>query len=125
MTFIKINPSTFSFGSPPYQVELQQINVGPNTILIISGGTHPHIGAVAIKDDHLESSRIIERLGHKEGALAKEISETLDPYFDGALTVTLGVHVDDASIDEIELLSRNILELVEIFKESLIKAPKV
>ena len=113
------------YGIPPYQINLQPIDVGPDTLLIISGGTHPHIGAVAIKDADIDSSRVFERLGHKEGALVKQIAEILSPYLDGALTVTLGVHVDDASIDEIELLSRNILELVEIFKESLIKAPKV
>ena len=52
-------------------------------------------------------------LGHKDDVLAKDAAIKLSRHFNTTVTVSVGVHVDDADILDIEKLLENSKLLVE------------
>jgi gallate decarboxylase subunit D len=84
--------------------------IGPDLMVSIWGGTHPHIGAVALalprpslKDKKKTSatSSVLTVLGHKEDQTVKVVSETLSSVFKKNVVVTAGIHWDNLRSEEI------------------------
>ena len=77
--------------------------IGSDLLVAIWGGTHPHIGAVAmavprpsLKDPRKVSatSSNFTFVGHKEDLLAKRISEKIASQLKTNVIVTAGIHWD-------------------------------
>ena len=77
--------------------------IGSDLLVAIWGGTHPHIGAVAmavprpsLKDPRKVSatSSNFTFVGHKEDFLAKKISERIASQLKANVIVTAGIHWD-------------------------------
>jgi hypothetical protein len=77
--------------------------IGSDLLVAIWGGTHPHIGAVAmavprpsLKDPRKVSatSSNFTFVGHKEDLLAKKISEKIASQLKTNVIVTAGIHWD-------------------------------
>ena len=88
----------------------------------VGGGERPHVGCVAISEPR-ESLRkdgsrscttsVINRIAHKDAALAVPLAEALCVATGQVVVVTAGVHVDNARPEEIERLLGNMETLRE------------
>lgn len=104
-------------------------SLGPDLLVAVWGGTHPHIGAVALalprpslrdKKKTSATSSVLTLLGHKEDATVKRISEDLAAALKRNVVVTAGIHWDNLKPEEIavlvkmtERLTRKIIEKAE------------
>ncbi len=87
--------------------------MGQDLLVSISGGTRPHIGAVgmAISRPSLRdpkkwsaTSSNFTFIGHKEDALVKGVSEKLAAELKSNVVVVAGIHWDDLTSQEIEII---------------------
>ncbi len=99
----------------PFRLQALVILIGDDLLVSIWGGTHPHIGAVALalsrpslKDKKKTSatSSILTILGHKEDQTVKAVSETLSAVFKKNTVVTAGIHWDNLKAEEIKVIVR-------------------
>jgi hypothetical protein len=96
-----------------FLLQARVILVGDDLLVSIWGGTHPHIGAVALalprpslKDRKKTSatSSVLTVLGHKEDQTVKAVSETLSAVFKKNTVVTAGIHWDNLKTEEINVI---------------------
>ena len=94
---------TFSCGSLPYKVRAEVRLVGSDLLVVLHGGSKPHIGSVAVahprpslkdKKQVSSTSSIYNFLGHKEGVVAQKVSETLSAALNRNVVVVAGIHID-------------------------------
>jgi gallate decarboxylase subunit D len=104
------------------RVEVTTHWVGKDLVVTIGGGTHPHVGAVAmaqprpsLKGDGTVSATasVIALLGHKEDELARWAALHLAARLNATVVVSAGLHVDDATLDEVLRLDAEARRLVE------------
>ncbi|PIE64862.1 MAG: hypothetical protein CSA26_05895 [Desulfobacterales bacterium] len=85
--------------------------LGDDLNISLSGGDRGHIGAVALAQarpglaDSTEiraSTSVITVCGHKEDRIACEIAERVAVEINGIVSVACGIHVTDATRDQIE-----------------------
>ena len=95
-----------------FLLQARVILVGDDLLVSIWGGTHPHIGAVALalprpslKDKKKTSatSSVLTVLGHKEDQTVKAVSETLSAILKKNTVVTAGIHWDNLKAEEIKM----------------------
>ncbi|MFT8350200.1 hypothetical protein [Clostridium saccharoperbutylacetonicum] len=80
-------------------------------MIVIFGGDVPHIGAVARKSltgdgSNSASASVICITGHKEDEIARNIVLEFNSEFICNITVSAGVHIDNAKKKDIEVLER-------------------
>lgn len=119
-----------SFGTGKYVVEGNAFYCGKDINISICGGERHHIGAVGVAVPRNEykhgkkrsaTTSVICVQGHKEDELAHYASKYLATSLDVVITASVGVHVDDATEEEIKLLYDNFVQLVEKLEKSLLK----
>lgn len=94
-------------------IECELISLGSDISLIVKGGTHHHIGstAMAIPRQSLTGTgtsatvSVLNALGHKDDIIAVEAAKILASKTESIVVCTAGVHIDDASPEELCLLS--------------------
>lgn len=120
----------FTEGTENYKVSLNYNLIGDDLCINIFGGTSPHIGAVSIACPRpsLSDYNIISSsastfcvIGHKEDELARNISLKLSSLFNKITVVTVGIHIDNATVKDIEILSTNTNKVVELFIDTFKK----
>ena len=107
---------TEGVGEGRLRVEAVALDVEPSTLIWILGGERPHIGAVAVaqKRPSLRDPRrlscnvsVISLLGHKEEELVFEIAKRCFERLKKDVAIAIGVHVEKATDEEIDILVRN------------------
>lgn len=105
-----------------FEVFAKVFEIGPDCLVILWGGTRPHVGAVgmaqvrpSLRDPNKRaaSSSVFTFVGHKEDMAAKMMSEELAKRLGRNTVVAAGIHWDDLTDIEIEIitkLSQSILE---------------
>lgn len=97
----------------PFRLQAMVALIGNDLLVSIWGGTHPHVGAVALalprpslKDKKKTSatSSVLTVLGHKEDQTVKAVSETLSAFFKKNTVVTAGIHWDNLKAEEIKVI---------------------
>ncbi len=85
--------------------------MGRDLCVSFSGGDTPHIGAVALAVPYTEKHRTdktyasvstLTVTGHRDDGLAREAAHALAVKSGSTVTVSCGIHLDDATADEIE-----------------------
>lgn len=113
-------------GSGALQVVVRADWVGPDLVVTIGGGTRHHVGAVAVaqprpslKGDGKVSSTasVIALLGHKEDELARWAALLLSARLNTTAVVTAGIHVDNATLEQILQMDADARKLVEELAE--------
>jgi len=108
-------------GEGASQVEVRAHWVGRDLVVTIGGGTHAHVGAVAVaqprpslKGDGSVSATasVIALLGHKEDELARWAALHLAAKLNRTVVVTAGLHVDNATMEQILYLDAEARRLV-------------
>ncbi len=103
--------------------------VGKDLCVIISGGDSPHIGSVtlsvprpSLSDSSKVSSTtsILNLLGHKDDEAAKYVSHALSSALNKNVVVTCGIHVDNITAEEINVVMNILKELIALLIEKYI-----
>ena len=119
-----------SIGKAPYEVQAQVTWSGADVAVVISGGTAPHIGAVALasprpslKQDGTvsASASVLCRLGHKDDLPARDAAIRLAATLNTNVLVSVGIHIDGATADELQILEKNYQLLLEQLVKTLAK----
>ena len=117
---------TVDVSKGPLRIHSSVQRIGPDLLVSIWGGTHPHIGAVAmaVPRPSLKDSKRVSAtssnftfVGHKEDLLAKKISEKIASQFKTNVVVTAGIHWDKLSPNKIEAIE----ELTEALTDLILK----
>ena len=99
-------------GEGKYKVFLEEKKIGTDLIYVLGGGERSHIGGIVICEPGKETQAI--RLeGHYDDIVLKPIAEAACKKYKTKVVAVGGVHVDNASQDEIDLLVKNCKELVK------------
>jgi hypothetical protein len=117
----------FSFGSMPYTVHAEVRLLGADVLVILSGGTKPHIGSIAaahtrpsLTDEKIVSSTssVYNFLGHKDHVIAQRVAEMLSSRLDRNVVAVAGFHIDKITQEGISRVVENCDELAkEIYNE--------
>ena len=98
-------------GSGKYTVWLKEEKLSDDRLYILGGGERPHIGGVVVMEPGKEK-KVIKFEGHYDPVVLEPIAEEACKKYNTKVVAVGGVHVDDASKDEIDLLVKNCKELV-------------
>lgn len=99
-------------GEGKYKVFLEKKKIGNDLIYILGGGERSHIGGVVICEPD-RTPKAIRLKGHFDDIVLKPIAETACKKYKTKVVAVGGVHVDNASQEEIDLLVKNCKELVK------------
>ncbi len=103
--------NTYTKGTGKHQVKLQQILLGKDILLILTGGEQPHIGATITKTPNQEIQ--IQQIGthHDHIVLEPLTKKTAEKHPDKTIVATGGIHIDNATSNDIETIIQNCKEL--------------
>ena len=111
-----------------FKVTLQAITSGDDLTVIIGGGVKPHIGSVVIASPNKSNNvkyTIWTDEGHKDNTVAEDVATELIKNFDfnKNVVVVAGLHIDNATKEDINRLVKNSNILVEnLLKSDFFKA---
>jgi hypothetical protein len=109
-----------SVGDDIYKVVAEVKIIGDDLLISVWGGTKPHIGSISVsvprpglKDGTRMSSTssVINLIGHKDEVIARKFSEQLAAKFNRNAIATAGVHIDDITDNQINIIMQNITAL--------------
>ena len=116
-----MKPISVSIKEGRFKLEALVKPLGQDLLVAIWGGTHPHIGAVALalprpslrdKRKTSATSSVLTLLGHKEDETARMVSEALAAAFKQNVVVTAGIHWDNLRPEEIGAINELTKRLV-------------
>jgi len=103
-----------SAGEGRYIVRLECHKIGNDRLVIITGGEEEHIGSATLMEEkgHLQT---ISKKGHKDYIISEKMANIIYDTMEKDLLVVCGIHIDDASKEEIDILVDNTQTCVDIF----------
>src|SRR4030066_988639 len=111
----------FSKGDRPHLVEAEVVFCGEDLVITVGGGLRYHIGAVGIAYSHPSiknpaimstTTSVITIVGHKEDEIAKSAAQLISNTKNRTVTIAVGLHIDNATSKDIDLLVTNFNLLV-------------
>ena len=109
-------------GEAPFLLEAVLCGGGSGIQVYVGGGTLPHIGSVVLAEPRPGLSNpeensctvsVLNLAGHKDEAVARAFAEAFCRQYGCPVSVSAGVHIDNASPEDIQKfleLSRELLE---------------
>lgn len=103
-----------SAGEGRYTVRFKSYKIGNDRLVVITGGEEEHIGSATLieEKEHLQT---ISKKGHKDHIVSERIANIIYDRIGKDLLVICGIHIEDASKEEIDSLVRHSTECVEKF----------
>ena len=98
-------------GNGKYQVWLEQKKIGDNLLYILGGGEKSHIGGIVLCEPD-KGIQVIRLEGHFDDIVLKPIAEKACEKYNTKVVAVGGVHVENATQEEIDLLVENCQDLV-------------
>lgn len=106
-----------------HTIILEQYNVGNDILVMILGGDEHHIGGISVayptrshyRDAITISLNSITLPGHKDYVLSNSLAEKISEALEKVVTVIVGIHMENATQDEIKLAVKVSHELVDEF----------
>ena len=99
-------------GRGKYKVWLQHHTIGDDLVFFLGGGERSHIGGVVIAEPG-KKIQSIRLLGHYDDIVLVPIAETACKRYKRKVVAIGGVHVDNATKEEINVLVENCKKLVK------------
>ena len=99
-------------GKGKYKVWLEQKKVGQDLIYFLGGGEKPHIGSVVVCEPG-KKTQVVKLEGHYDDIVLKPIAEAACKKYKTKVVAVGGVHIDNATKEEIELLVKNCRDLIK------------
>jgi gallate decarboxylase subunit D len=118
-------------GEGRLRVEAVAVAVGGDLSLAIWGGTRPHIGAVALAQARASladpsqtssTSSVLTLLGHKDDSVARAAADRFAATLGRTVVVVAGLHVDQATPEDLQTLARAAEECVEDLLHQALRA---
>lgn len=111
------------YGEFPYRIQGRATLCGKDIHLSFTGGTREHIGAVSLAayEPERNSATVstISVYAHRDDVLAGSAAKRVSIRFRCTVTVTVGIHIDDAGREDIQILSENFEKCCERMIEGL------
>jgi hypothetical protein len=120
---------TFRVERDGYVLEAQVRRLGEDLVVLLGGGELPHVGTTVVAEPRASgadptrrsaTSSVLNRLGHKDEALARPLAERLAAALDVTVVVVAGVHVEDLDQAGIQIFADLAEELMERMLRDLI-----
>lgn len=99
-------------GRGKYKVWLEEHRLTDERIYILGGGERSHIGGVVLKEPG-KKIKMIKLQGHYDHIVLEPIAEEACRKYNTKVVAIGGVHVDNATKEEIDTLVKNCKELVK------------
>ncbi len=99
-------------GRGKYKVWLEEYKLTDERIYILGGGERSHIGGIVVKEPG-KKINMIKFEGHYDHIVLKPIAEEACRKYNTKVVAIGGVHVDNATKEEIDTLVKNCKELVK------------
>ncbi len=99
-------------GKGRYKVWLKEERLSENRLYILGGGGKPHIGGVVVKEPG-KKAKVVKLQGHYDHEVLEPIAEEACKKYNTTVIALGGVHIDNASKEEIDKLVENCRELVK------------
>ena len=117
----------FAAGSGKFLLQAILAEAGQDVVLAVTGGSLPHIGATAVATPRKSltgkgasaSVSVICQTGHRDDEFARGAARILAIATGGVATVTVGIHIEQATETELELLQYNFYRLLEDIQQYL------
>jgi len=101
-----------------HQVKLESQKIGEDLLVVLTGGEKPHCGAVALAlPSKITSCSVISVPEHKDGDIAKPLAEKIAKKTGKKVVLVAGIHVDNATPNDIRTLIANSEKEVDKFLE--------
>ncbi len=107
-----------SVGEGRYSVKLESHTIGKDRLIIITGGEEDHIGSVTLIEAKSVLQTMIKR-GHQDHVVSEKMANIIYDEMGEDLLVVCGIHIDDASKEEIDILVYNAQTCVDIFLKEI------
>ena len=99
-------------GEGKYKVFLQEKKLDDDLIYFLGGGEKSHIGGVVICEPG-KKTKVVALEGHYDYIVLKPIAEVACKKYNKRVAAIGGIHVDNATKEEIDILVKNCKELVK------------
>ena len=103
-----------SAGEGRYAVRLESHKIGKDMLIVITGGEEDHIGSATLIENKGHLQTIIKK-GHQDHIVSEKMANIIYDTIEKDLLVVCGIHIDDASKEEIDILVDNAQGCVDIF----------
>ncbi len=100
------------YGKEQYKITLQFFDIGNDLLLIITGGKE-HIGSASLIDNNHLST--LNKIGHKDDIISRQVAPLISKKIKKDLLVVCGIHLDNATQQDIKILTHNVNICVEEF----------
>ena len=117
-------------GAGKYKVFLFATVTADGIMAVLTGGEKPHLGAVVLSIPRTSlagcrglscTSSVIPLIGHMDDQAAKPLAEMLARGTGHPVSVSAGIHVNNADIEDIEKLKENCMDcgrrLLDLIKD--------
>ncbi len=99
-------------GEGKYKVFLEEKKIGDDIIYVLSGGEKSHIGGIVVCEPR-KDPKIIHLENHYDYVILEPIAKTACEKYKTTVVAVGGVHIDNASKQEIEIIIENCKELLK------------
>jgi hypothetical protein len=99
-------------GTGRLKVWLEKKHLDSGLVYILGGGERSHIGGIAYKEPG-KDAQVIRIPEHYDLKVILPIAEAACQKYDVPVAVTGGIHIDNATADEIDTIIKNCRELLE------------
>ena len=103
-------------GLGKYMISLTHFNIGEDMLVIITGGDE-HIGGISLLENNSFSS--ISKKNHKDTYVTKMIAPIIYNALHKDVLVICGIHLDDATEEDINIVLTNTHQCVEEFLKEI------
>lgn len=109
------------------KIDMKAFDIGEDVCVILSGGDRPHIGCVTLSipraslaqpDDGSATTSVLNLTGHKDEEAARFVSHTLSAKLQKNVVVTGGIHVDNITKEEINIVMELLVQLTNQLLEN-------
>ena len=99
-------------GEGKYKVWLEKKELDNDLIFILGGGEKSHIGGIVVAEPG-KKTQVIRRGNHYDYIVLKPIAEAACKKYKKIVSAIGGVHIDNASKEEIKIIVSNCEKLIE------------
>jgi len=99
-------------GKGKYKVWLKQKKIGNDIVYFLGGGEKPHIGSVVVCEPG-KKTQVVKLEGHYDDVVLKPIAESACKKYKIKVVAIGGVHVNNATKEEINILVKNCHDFIK------------